>query len=146
MTTPSYLANSMESAEAEDSDEPPKEVEKEEEPAETKFSRQKPKLRLSLTQKIGFNLTSLIKSNAKKMNELLPSVSELASRRSSNSDQSVIVSNKTLPEQLVFAFTDYEDYVGSTYQKHVRLVKFREVLGKALKDPPSLIYPSAINR
>ena len=73
--------------------------------------------------------------------------SEDTKRRDSfSSDHSVGMSSKTLPEQLVYAFTDYEDYVGSTYQKHVRLVKLRNVLQKALKDPPGLVYPSAATR
>ena len=53
------------------------------------------------------------------------------------------MSNKTLPEQLVFAFNDYEDYIGSTYQKHVRLTRLHGILAEALSNPVALIYPPA---
>ena len=45
------------------------------------------------------------------------------------------MSNKTLPEQLVFAFNDYEDYIGSTYQKHVRLTRLHSSVSQNLNDP-----------
>jgi len=63
LMTASYLANSMQSAEAAESEEEvPKQEAKE---RDQKFSRQKTKNRLSLTQKIGFNLSSLISKKAK---------------------------------------------------------------------------------
>ena len=43
--------------------------------------------------------------------------------------------HKTIAEQLVRAFTDYDDFVGSTYYKHMRLFKYYTLLTAALKDP-----------
>jgi hypothetical protein len=50
---------------------------------------------------------------------------------------------KTLADQLVNAYNDYEDYIGSTYQKHVRLVKLHTMLQKALAAPHTLLNPQA---
>ena len=44
---------------------------------------------------------------------------------------------------MVYAYTDYEDYVGSTYQKHIRLIRLHAILAQALRNPPALIYPQA---
>ena len=43
---------------------------------------------------------------------------------------------------LINAFTSYEDFVGSTYYKHLRLFKYYTMLTNALKDTSALIYPS----
>lgn len=48
----------------------------------------------------------------------------------------------SIAERLVKAFFDYEDFVGSTYYKQVRLYKYHNILVEALKDPSKLIYPS----
>ena len=41
----------------------------------------------------------------------------------------------TLADQLVKAFTDYDDFIGQTYYKHLRLYKYYTLLMTALKDP-----------
>ena len=41
----------------------------------------------------------------------------------------------TLADQLVKAFTDYDDFIGSTFYKHQRLYKYHTLLMTALKDP-----------
>ena len=46
-----------------------------------------------------------------------------------------------MAEQLMKAFNDYEEFLGSSYDKHIRHYKYYEVLLEALKDLPTLIYP-----
>ena len=53
------------------------------------------------------------------------------------------VPEKNLADQLIFCHQDYEDYLGSTYDKHVKLYKYYQVLTYALRNPKSLIYPSS---
>ena len=49
---------------------------------------------------------------------------------------------RSLAEQFIFVYTEYEDYLGSTYEKHIRLVKYFHVHKYCLRNPKSLIYPS----
>lgn len=46
-----------------------------------------------------------------------------------------------MAEQLGKAFLDYEEFLGSSYDKHTRHYKYYEVLLEALKDLSTLIYP-----
>jgi len=57
----------------------------------------------------------------------------------SDSDSEYEVS---LADQLVKAYFDYEDFVGSSYYKHCRLFKYHKLLCYALKDPSKLMYPT----
>ena len=58
-----------------------------------------------------------------------------------NSSQGSLDEFHTIAEQLTNAYSNYEDFVGSTYYKHVRLFKYYKMLKQALKDTNALIYP-----
>lgn len=51
---------------------------------------------------------------------------------------------QNIAQQLVDAFTSYDEYVGSAYYKHVRLYKWYQMLMQAFKDPTALIYPASV--
>ena len=53
-------------------------------------------------------------------------------------------SSKTIAEQLIHAFQQFEDFVGSTYYKHQRLYRYYSMLCAALKDTSALIYPTIV--
>ena len=46
-----------------------------------------------------------------------------------------------MAEQLIKAFVDFDDFIGSSHDKHIRHYKYYQVLMEALKDPSALIYP-----
>ena len=46
-----------------------------------------------------------------------------------------------MAEQLIKAFVDHDDFIGSSHDKHIRHYKYYQVLMEALKDPSALIYP-----
>ena len=57
------------------------------------------------------------------------------------SSQSSDISTKSIAEQLVKAYTDFDEFVGSSYYKHCRLFKYYKTMELALKDVSLLIYP-----
>ena len=71
------------------------------------------------------------------------SITGESSSRSDRLDQSMHGGlKKTLADQLIYVAQDYEDFLGSTYDKHVKLYKYYQVLMFCLKNPKDLIYPS----
>ena len=50
--------------------------------------------------------------------------------------------SKTLADQLIYAYNDFEDYVGSTYQKHLRMFQYYLTLSYCLQNTEHLIFPS----
>lgn len=50
---------------------------------------------------------------------------------------------KTLAEQLVLALNDFTRYVGTTYIKHMKLMKLHNLVARSLEYPESLVNPGA---
>lgn len=51
---------------------------------------------------------------------------------------------KSLAQQLIYAFTEFEDYLGSTFKKQIRFLKYHKLLKIGLENVDILIFPPSL--
>lgn len=68
---------------------------------------------------------------------------QIHSRKSEFPEYEKLDPTKTLAEQLITALYDFRSYIGSTHQKHLKLMKLHHLIAKSLEYPESLVNPGA---